>query len=436
MLARAVIRRREAALCLALGAGRGRLIRQRLAEALLLAAFGGAGGVLVASWVVSVLAASLSAAFPISLDLSLDRRVLAFTGAVSCATALACGLLPALRAARIDPLPVLKAGGAPGRDRRPLGRTLDVLQVAVSIVLLVGAGLFVRTLQNLNHLDAGFNRDGVLIMNINPLETIYQGPRRTALWKDILRRAETLPGVRAASLSTLSPLDGSDRGVGVEVSGYNPNTERDKHIRLNQVSPGYFRVMGIALLQGRDFTERDNETGPKAALLNETAARFYFGNQSPLGAQVRFLRGPGRPPTEPYEIVGVVKDSRDLNLRDEVERLIYLPTLQARDGLGRLTLAVRADGKPADLAGALRNEINAAGSDILVANVSTLSEQVNQTLIQERLVAALSIGFGLLALLLACIGLYGVMSYSAARRTHEIGIRIALGAQRIAPQFP
>jgi len=429
LLARATASNREFAVRLALGAGRARLMRQVLTESLLLVSIGGLLGLLFASWASQLLVTFFAAGQQgIAVDLHFDTRLLAFTVGASLLTGLLFGLAPALRVTKTTLVPALKEQGrglVGFGSRLPLAKVLVVAQVAISLVLLIGAGLFVRSLRNLRNLDAGFHPDGVLSLRVKPDETVYNEARRMALWKEILDRASRIPGVRSPSLSAMSPLSGMDRGVLIGVPGFASQSVRDTAISLNHVTAGYLETMGIPVVLGRCFTAADAANAPRVALLNETAARFYFGARSPVGVTIRFPFGKEKPP---YQIVGVVKDSRHSSLREEVPRLIYLPVFQAIDDLNSLTLAVRTAGDPTDVAPTLSKEARTAGPDILIADVATLSSQVDQSLLEERLVSLLASFFGMVALLLASIGLYGTMSYSVTRRTNEIGIRMALGA--------
>ncbi len=434
-LARATARQKEMAVRAALGAERLRLMRQLLTESLLLAGLGGTLGLLFAFWGDDLLVTLLSSGgTPVALSLHPDATVFVFTASVTVLAGILFGSAPAWRAARSDLNAALKASArtlatpaARGRSRWGLPKLLVAGEVAMSLLLLVGAGMLARSLQKLRNVEPGFQATNVLLAEVDPTLTGYRGARLMNLYKELAEAVIKAPGVRSASLCAPAPMSGAQWRTGVFVQGHAPGANESTTALMNLIGPDLFRTLRVPLLQGRDFTLRDDARAPEVAIINETMAHYYFGDGSPVGKRLSF-RGPE---AGEIEIVGVAEDIKYNSLREATPRLIYLPYLQTPPAslpFG-MTLEVSTAGNPESYAGSVRDAMRTVASDLPILGFTTLGEQVSRSLGQERLVAEVSSFFGLLALILASIGLYGVMTYMVTLRTSEIGIRVALGAR-------
>jgi putative ABC transport system permease protein len=429
LLARGVARQKDIAIRLALGSGRSRLVRQLLTESLVLSLSGAALGILFAQWSTRLLVAFLSSGWNKAfLDLTIDARVLTFTAGLVILTSLLFGHAPAWRSTRVSPQLAMKAnarGLAEGR-KFGLGKSIVVLQVALSLVLVVGAGLMLATFFRLETLDPGFERGHVLLVRVDLRNTHYPEPQRGAIFDEIVEHLRALPGVRAVSASSETPIDNSLLVANLQIEGYVPKSGGDTRVYQNIVRDQFFETLGTELLTGRDFNRSDTPQSPKVAIVNQTLATKFFAGQNPTGR--RFRRGFGHEHSDPYEIVGVVKDAKYLSLREQNHATVYFAASQFLVRGQFATFLVRvAAASPTSVIPAVKSTIGTINRDESL-DFKTLSVQVEESLSRERLLATLSGFFGVLALLLAMMGLYGVMSYNVTRRRKEIGIRIALGA--------
>jgi predicted permease len=426
LLARGAARQREMAVRAALGASCWRLIRQSLTESMVLSLAGGALGLVVASWgrvvLLQVLLGFLSSVIPGSLhfDTRTDINILAFTLGLSVVATLLFGLIPALRAARADPAAGLKDRAALGAPRLRLGKVVVSVQVGISVLLVVLAGLVIQTSANLSRVNPGFNPENLLLFRLDAAQAGYEGQRGVDFYENVRQSVAAIPSVRAVAFSDLALVSGAEAANGISIPG--SSARPGEHLQAWQlvISDSFFSTMGMGLLHGRDFAATDTSANPKVAIVNETFARSFLPGEEPIGKSFQIA-------SDEYQIVGVCGDAKYKNLRSEVPPTMYLCHRQTSPGA--MCFEVRSALPPLSLVPAVRKAVASLDPNIPLADIKSQRRQLDQSMAPERLFASLCSFLALLAMLLSCIGLYGLMAYSVARRTGEIGIRMALGAR-------
>jgi predicted permease len=436
LLARSAARQKEISVRVALGAGAPRLFRQVLTESILLAAIGGAVGLLLAHGADAALLRMVSSTSnQVRLDVHPDTAILAFTLGVSLLTGILFGLAPAFQATRVDLNSVLKgtsrgvAGTTARSGRVPTGKILVVAQVSLSLLLLVVAGLFVRSFRNLSETQLGYDRDHLLEFFVNPLSYGYRPAEIPALDQSILHRIDAIPGVGGATLMDNPLMSGLDSNSPVTIEGQKPLSGDNAHARWDMVGPNFFSTTGIPILEGREITERDSGNGQRVGVINETMARKFFPHSNPIGQRAFVHTTSGQ---APFVIVGVAQDSKQHSAREKSFPRFYIPYFNpiGDDWTAGAAILVRTAGEPSSFSSAIRAVVKQAAANLPPVTIETMDQRLSDSLVADRMIAELSGAFGVLAVILVCIGLYGIMAYTASGRTNEIGIRIALGAPR------